>query len=150
MVFGLFSVALAFQHAEQIAAALVTSGLVVLMMSPWMPARTKRGAKARLELRGLRNHLELPVERTDRDAFESLLPFAMVLGAADPWIGGFRGSFLRLEWFELAPNQARPPRFSDALRRFAREVSLHIRTRPASVDPRDERENPELKHGGNW
>ncbi|MFT6396305.1 MAG: hypothetical protein ACJAYU_001048 [Bradymonadia bacterium] len=150
IVLGLFSLALSFPYAREIALAMGSSGVVALLMARWMPGRTHRGARIRSELWGLRNHLELAVERSDLDDFELLLPFAIVLGAADPWIGGFRGSRDRTAWLELSHGQQRAAGLGDSIGRFAREVSLHMRTQPAGADPRSDGLRAGVELGGDW
>jgi hypothetical protein len=72
------------------------SGLVVLAFSRNMPRRTRKGRRAYEEILGFREFLQ----RVDRDRlermgtatreqFERILPYAIVLGAADAWADAF-------------------------------------------------------------
>jgi uncharacterized membrane protein YgcG len=72
------------------------AGLVVLAFSRNMPRRTRKGRRAYEEILGFREFLQ----RVDRDRlermgtatreqFERILPYAIVLGAADAWADAF-------------------------------------------------------------
>lgn len=76
--------------------AILASGLVVLAFSPWMPRRTRRGRQAHQEILGFKEFLSrVDRDRLERmgtrttDAFERILPFAIVLGVADEWAEAF-------------------------------------------------------------
>jgi uncharacterized membrane protein YgcG len=77
-------------------AGLALSGLLVLLFSRVMPRRTRRGREVYEQIRGFQEF----VERVDRDRlerfggrtaerFERVLPYALVLGAADTWADAF-------------------------------------------------------------
>ena len=77
-------------------AGLALSGLFVLVFSRVMPRRTRRGREVYEEIRGFQEF----VERVDKDRlerfggrtaerFERVLPYALVLGAADAWADAF-------------------------------------------------------------
>jgi uncharacterized membrane protein YgcG len=77
-------------------AGLALSGLFVLLASRAMPRRTRRGREVYEQIRGFQEF----VERVDKDRlerfggrtaerFERVLPFALVLGAADAWADAF-------------------------------------------------------------
>jgi len=77
-------------------AGLALSGLFVLAFSRVMPRRTRRGREVYEEIRGFQEF----VERVDKDRlerfggrtaerFERVLPYAVVLGAADAWAEAF-------------------------------------------------------------
>lgn len=77
-------------------AALASSGLLVLLFSRAMPRRTRRGREVYEQIRGFQEF----VERVDKDRlerfggrtaerFERVLPYALVLGAADAWADAF-------------------------------------------------------------
>jgi len=76
--------------------ALLASGALVFAFSRWMPRRTRRGRKAYEEILGFQEF----VTRVDKDRlerfggrtaerFERVLPYALVLGAADAWADAF-------------------------------------------------------------
>lgn len=84
--------------AQSFAAALpvALTGLVVLAFAPFMPRRTADGRRAYEEILGFKEFLT----RVDRDRlertggrtasrFERILPYAVVLGAADQWAEAF-------------------------------------------------------------
>jgi uncharacterized membrane protein YgcG len=77
-------------------AGLALSGLFVLLFSRVMPRRTRRGREVYEQIRGFQEF----VERVDKDRlerlgartaerFERVLPYALVLGAADAWAEAF-------------------------------------------------------------
>jgi Predicted membrane protein (DUF2207) C-terminal domain/Predicted membrane protein (DUF2207) N-terminal domain len=82
------------------AIAIALSGGLVLLFSRAMPRRTARGRAVYEEILGFREF----VARVDKDRlerlggrslerFERVLPYALVLGAADAWAGAFDGLY---------------------------------------------------------
>jgi len=80
--------------------AIALCGGIVLVFSRVMPRRTARGRKVYEEILGFREF----VQRVDKDRlermgartaerFEKVLPFALVLGAADAWAEAFDGLY---------------------------------------------------------
>jgi len=74
--------------------AIVVGGVALALGARWMPARTKRGSALLEHVRGLRGYLhavtpgDIPPE--DREmVFSRSLPYAVVLGATDRWLGTF-------------------------------------------------------------
>jgi uncharacterized membrane protein len=76
------------------------SGGLVLLFSRVMPRRTARGREVYEQILGFREF----VSRVDKDRlermggrsperFERVLPYALVLGAADAWAGAFEGLY---------------------------------------------------------
>lgn len=92
------------------AASFVLSGLVVIVFSLLMPARTKRGVETREYILGLKNYLS--VAERDRlhfhnapqarpETFEKFLPFALVLKVEKDWARQFEGIYQsKPAWFE--------------------------------------------------
>ncbi|MGI9431158.1 MAG: DUF2207 domain-containing protein [Myxococcota bacterium] len=78
------------------AVAMLASGIIVLVYSRVMPRRTRRGRATYEHILGFkefvgrvdRDRLEREGTRTP-DAFEKVLPFAVVLGVADEWAEAF-------------------------------------------------------------
>jgi uncharacterized membrane protein len=79
--------------------SLVACGIIVLISSPFMPARTAKGVLAKEKILGLK--LYLTVAEKDRikfhnapeknpQEFEKFLPYAMVLGVEEEWAGQFK------------------------------------------------------------
>ncbi|MEN8160498.1 MAG: hypothetical protein ABFS41_10545, partial [Myxococcota bacterium] len=77
-------------------AAFAASGALVFAFSRWMPRRTRRGRVVYEQIRGFQEF----VTRVDKDRlerfggrtaerFERVLPYALVLGAADAWAEAF-------------------------------------------------------------
>lgn len=83
--------------------ALVISGLLILLFSWIMPAKTIKGVEAKEHILGLKKYLE--VAERDRlefhnapeknpEMFEKLLPFAMVLGVEKQWAKQFENIYV--------------------------------------------------------
>lgn len=89
--------------------SLVLSGIIVIIFSGRLPARTKDGVLAREHILGLKKYLT--VAEKDRinfhnapekkpEIFEKLLPFAMVLGVEKEWAKQFEGIYKgQPEWY---------------------------------------------------
>jgi len=76
------------------------AGLIVLVFSRYMPRRTAHGRKVYEQVLGFKEFVErVDADRLERlggrtaERFEEVLPFAMVLGAADPWADAFAGIY---------------------------------------------------------
>jgi uncharacterized protein (TIGR04222 family) len=70
--------------------AVVVAGLVLLVMSPRMPARTARGTAMLAQAKGFREYLKTAEADQIRfeegvDIFSRYLPFAIVFGVAERW-----------------------------------------------------------------
>lgn len=86
------------------------SGLIIIIFSRWMPARTQKGVLAREHILGLKNYLEVAeaarikfhnAPEKNPQIFEKLLPFAMVLGVEKEWAKQFEGIYLTPpNWYE--------------------------------------------------
>ncbi|HEY9784204.1 MAG TPA: DUF2207 domain-containing protein [Candidatus Obscuribacterales bacterium] len=84
------------------------SGLLVLFMSGAMPARTEAGCVALNQCRAFQRFVTLAekerlrvLAKDDPTIFGRLLPFAMVLGAADKWAHAFQDLMTRPpDWYE--------------------------------------------------
>ncbi|MEV0681075.1 DUF2207 domain-containing protein [Actinosynnema sp. NPDC050436] len=93
------------------------AGIALALGARSMPARTKRGSVLLEHVRGLRGYLvsATPNDIPDADremVFSRSLPYAVVLGETERWLGAFAGGRAGLYWFgeaEKAPD----------LRRFA-------------------------------
>ncbi|GAA3870868.1 DUF2207 domain-containing protein [Saccharothrix violaceirubra] len=93
------------------------AGVAVALGARWMPARTKRGSVLLEHVRGLRGYLvtatPADVPAADREmVFSRSLPYAVVLGEAERWLGAFAGEQAGLYWYGEAERTA-------DLRRFA-------------------------------
>ena len=95
LVFGIGVFAIAMLGAAG-GAYIAATGVVLFLFANAMPRRTRKGRRAYEEILGLREFME----RVDRDRlarmgvdtreqFESLLPYAIVLGTADAWADAF-------------------------------------------------------------
>lgn len=106
------------------AVAIALTGGLVLLFSRVMPRRTARGRAVYEEILGFREF----VARVDRDRlermggrsperFERVLPYALVLGAADVWAQAFEGLYREPpRWYvSRAPGPFRPRAFVDGL-----------------------------------
>ncbi len=84
------------------------AGGIVLAFSRVMPRRTKRGRRACDEILGFREFLKrVDQDRLERSGgitagrFEKILPYAVVLGAADLWADAFAGIYTKPpDWYQ--------------------------------------------------
>jgi hypothetical protein len=86
--------------APAAAASIAACGALVLSFSRVMPRRTPRGRAVYEEILGFREFvMRVDADRLERmgartpERFERLLPFAVVLGAADAWAEAFDGIY---------------------------------------------------------
>jgi hypothetical protein len=104
--------ALVFLVSQSFATALpvALTGLVILAFSPFMPRRTADGHRAYEEILGFKEFLM----RVDRDRlartggrtagrFERILPYAVVLGAADQWAEAFADVYTQAPTWYVGP-----------------------------------------------
>lgn len=77
---------------------ILSSGVIVFLFAKAMPARTAAGAKATRECLGFARFVRTAekdrirvLAKDDPTIFGRLLPYAMVLGAADQWASAFEG-----------------------------------------------------------
>jgi hypothetical protein len=82
------------------AGAIALTGVMVLAFAPVMPRRTPRGRAVYEEILGFREFVSrVEKDRLERsggrtaERFERVLPFALVLGAADAWADAFDGIY---------------------------------------------------------
>lgn len=82
--------------------AVAISGLIAVGFGMRMPRRTRRGRRACDEVLGFKEFVaRVDADRLERlgkgslDRFERALPYAMVLGVADPWAEAFAGLYLK-------------------------------------------------------
>lgn len=75
----------------------IISGFIILATAHFMPARTREGWARRAECLGFQRFVRMAekdriavLAKDDPTIFGRLLPFAMVLGAADQWADAFR------------------------------------------------------------
>jgi len=104
----------------QIIIGLISGGIIALLASYYMPARTAKGVAAEEHIKGLKLYLEVAekdrlekLQGPDADyapnaaepvktvqLFEKLLPFAMVLGVEERWAKQFEGLYTQPpEWY---------------------------------------------------
>lgn len=87
-------------------AAVVASGAIVLLFSPFMPRKTRAGMHLLREILGLEEYIRrAEVERIEFAAaekhFEELLPYAMALGLTEVWTRAFDGLLTKPPtWYE--------------------------------------------------
>jgi uncharacterized membrane protein len=95
--------------------AAIVSGMIVLIFSFIMPARTEKGVEAVAHIRGLEQYLT--VAEKDRlqfhnapeknpQIFERLLPFAIALGVEKQWAEQFKDLTQAPAWFADSSGQA--------------------------------------------
>jgi Predicted membrane protein (DUF2207) len=102
----------------------VVAGVALALGARWMPARTKRGSALLEHVRGLRGYLHTAtpgdIPEADREmVFSRSLPYAVVLGETERWLGSFVGTRPGLYWFGEAEQ-------AGDLQRFAQRFPMFI------------------------
>jgi hypothetical protein len=111
---------IAWFESGDLGVGLLLAGGIVLAFSPVMPVVTRRGARTRDELLGLREYV-LRAEREEVEArhrseraprhFEEILPYAIALGVVDLWLEEFAGLADGPGWY-VVQGAAPPTSFS--------------------------------------
>jgi uncharacterized membrane protein YgcG len=99
-------------------ASALACGVIAWAFSRVMPRRTRKGRRARQHIQGFREFVErVEADRLERlgmrnvSQFERLLPYAFVLGVADPWADAFADLYTQPpEWFIASDSDAFVPR----------------------------------------
>jgi len=121
---------------------IASSGLVVLIFAPFMPAKTKKGVELYYQILGLEDYIRTAEKdrlefHTKENRFEKLLPYAMCLGMADQWCKTFDGLYKKAPtWFE-SDDKAMMTTFKPSLlwlslNHFNRNLSRVMQTAPRS------------------
>ncbi|MBB5956109.1 hypothetical protein FHS29_002695 [Saccharothrix tamanrassetensis] len=102
----------------------VVAGVALALGARSMPARTKRGSALLEHVRGLRGYLVSvqpgDIPEADREmVFSRSLPYAVVLGETERWLGAFAGGQPGLYWFGEAEQ-------GGDLRRFAHKFPAFL------------------------
>jgi Predicted membrane protein (DUF2207) C-terminal domain/Predicted membrane protein (DUF2207) N-terminal domain len=126
------------------------AAVVMFLIVPHMPRRTKRGLDALARVKGLQEYMvtaerdrmkDLPME-----AFERLLPYAIAFGIHDRWIGAFADLFERPpDWYETDAKVWTARDFGRRIDYFDRSV-----TRNMYSGPRPVRTSSSGGWGGGW
>lgn len=108
IVLGAAAAAIAWLTGTSAPAVALSVTVALLWLSrPRFAIRTQLGRKVREELVAFRRHLRdtphsgLPEDMADQEMLTELLPYAIALGASDPWVTAFDRAELapdRLEW----------------------------------------------------
>jgi hypothetical protein len=111
---------IAWLGVEDLGVGLLLSGAIFLAFSPVMPVVTRRGARARDQLLGLREYVRR-AERAEVEAryqgerapqrFEEILPYAIALGVVDLWLEEFGGLARGPGWY-VVQGEPEPTSFS--------------------------------------
>ena len=103
--------------------AWILTGVPILAFSGAMPAKTKAGASAYMDILGFQEFMNRAekdkIERLgEKDLFYTFLPYAIALGVADHWARAFEGLYQDPpQWYSspLGPRLFSPSRFSHSL-----------------------------------
>lgn len=129
---------------QSLAAALsiVATAAIVFFAADAMPRRTLRGRRARDEILGFREFVRrVDADRLERtggrtaERFEKLLPYALVLGVADPWANAFSGIYTKPPDWYRSPRYGpdfRPRDFVSDVGRSLSTLGQTLSSRPAS------------------
>ncbi|WP_308258478.1 DUF2207 domain-containing protein [Saccharothrix obliqua] len=101
----------------------VVAGGALALGARWMPSRTKRGSALLEHVRGLRAYLVSAtpndVPESDREmVFSRSLPYAVVLGESERWLGAFAGQRAGLYWYGAGEQAADLRRFAQRFPAF--------------------------------
>jgi uncharacterized membrane protein YgcG len=139
MVFGGFAGAFLAPYApgKGIFAFLLT-GLSVLAFSRFMPAKTKAGAGATMDILGFQEFMNRAekdrLERTgDKDLFSRFLPYAIALDVTDNWARAFEGIYQNSPQWYVSPMGHRafsPYAFSHSLNSVTSSLSSAMFSAP--------------------
>lgn len=99
-----------FGASKVVALGLVTTAIIVASFSPAMPARTRKGSELTRQSLGFARFVKKAekerirvLAQEDPTVFGRLLPYAMVLGAADQWANAFKDLGLQQpDWYVSA------------------------------------------------
>ncbi|HEY9793933.1 MAG TPA: DUF2207 domain-containing protein, partial [Candidatus Obscuribacterales bacterium] len=110
------------------------SGLIILLSSSAMPARTTKGVDACRQAVGFKRFVQKAekdrirvLAKDDPTIFGRLLPYAMVLGAADQWANSFHDLLTQPpDWYE--PSDWGTPNFTFSSTNFVNDLGDGMRT----------------------
>jgi uncharacterized membrane protein len=95
--------------------SVVVSGILILILSRFMPRKTKKGSLAKEEILGFREFIERAerdrIERLAKDdptIFDRVLPYALVFGLGDRWAEAFH------DMYKSPPSWYDSPRYVDS------------------------------------
>lgn len=114
------------------------AGLPVFSFSKYMPAKTRTGSSAYMNILGFKEFLSRAekdqLERMkDAGLFSKFLPYALALGVADHWAKAFEGIYQQQpDWYISSggPGTFSPPDFSDSLDSAVSGLSTAMFTSP--------------------
>ena len=110
--------------------AAVACGVVVIAFAPHMPRRTRKGRRVYEEILGFQEFMaRVDADRLERlggrtaENFERCLPYAIVLGVADPWADAFADLYTAPpDWYRTPGGGGFHPRH------FVADVGTSLRT----------------------
>jgi len=123
-VFGSFALALMTPYSfGRTFLACILTGLVVFAIGRFMPAKTRAGASAYMDILGFQEFMNRAekdrLERMgDKDLFSKFLPYAIALDVADNWAKAFEGIYQEPPDWYISPVGFRtfsPHGFSDSI-----------------------------------
>ncbi|RLC36868.1 hypothetical protein DRH27_04585 [Candidatus Falkowbacteria bacterium] len=132
-IFGLFGII-----------SFILSGVIVIIFSFFMPAKTRKGVSAREHILGLKQYLQVAEkdriefhnapEKNPR-IFEKLLPFAMVLNVEKAWAGQFKDLYNQApDWYSDPSGRAFSAlALTDSLSGFSTKTNTALASSPSSA-----------------
>ncbi len=122
-------------HGPVAGICVLATALIIAAFSRFMPRRTAKGRRAAREILGFKEFVErVDAQRLERmggrtaENFEKVLPFAIVLGAADQWADAFADIYSEPPAWSASSS---PGRFSP--RGFVSDVGGSLRTMGAAM-----------------
>ncbi|HEU5218986.1 MAG TPA: DUF2207 domain-containing protein, partial [Gemmatimonadales bacterium] len=118
----------------------IATGLIILVIGHYMPARTEAGARTLEKVLGFSEFLErVEKDRFERviktpELFEKYLPFAMALGVDQQWAGAFKGIYTEPPtWYVGAhPGTFNMMNFSNSLSTLSSSAGSAMSSAPRS------------------
>jgi len=119
--------------------SIALTGVIVLAFSRIMPRRTRKGRRAYEEVLGFREFLlRVDADRLERmggrsaERFERILPYAIVLGAADAWAEAFAGIYTEPpRWYHGRGVSFHPRAFTSDLGRSLQTMGSAMTSKPS-------------------
>lgn len=115
----------------------VIVGIVLIVVSRFMPAKTATGTEALRQIRGFRMYLETAEKHTLQnltpERFEAFLPYAMVFGIERQWAEKFKDIYTTTpDWYVGSNNTFNSLVLADSLRGFNNQTRSTLAAAPSN------------------
>lgn len=116
----------------------LSAGIGLIILSRYLPAKTKAGGEALMAVRGFKMYLETAEKYTLQnltpDMFEKYLSYAMVFGVEKQWAESFKDIYKGMpDWYQAADSSTfNSLVLADALRGFNTSSASTVTARPSN------------------